>query len=794
MFRETLGWWLVVEAVGLVALPLAFVLFRRLPDRGYAFAKPVGVLLGGYLFWLALTAHLLPNRPGSIVWCYLALAVASGLVFRARKREILEGLQERIGVVIAVEVVFTLGLFTAAYLRSYVPQIDGTEKPMDFMFLNTVSRSRYYPPADPWLAGFSASYYYFGYVLQGMLGKLAAVPTSVAFNLGLAGTAALAASAAFGLAYDLVALGRRATFATAAAAGGAAVALVLIIGNLEGVLEFAKANGVGSEGFFRSMGIANLAEALPSPHWYPSDSTSYWWWWRATRVCPDANCIMEFPFFSFLLGDLHPHVMAVPFVLTTVALGLSFWRSEVELSAETWSASPGGLVLPGILVGGLGFLNAWDLPTFGFLVAVLVFARNLRGAGDWGRAFRRSVGFVAPLALVAVLAYVPFYATFHSQAAGLDAVSNGATRPLHAALIWLPLAVVTVTVPLVYVLREPAARTRSRLAVVGAVPLALLAAWAVVLEANGGAIGEAISARGWNWLSAGAFAAAFCVSVLSLWHAAESDADGDDDRVGDGLVPLFAMTAVAALLVLGAELFFIKDSFGSRLNTVFKLYYQAWLLLGVSGGFGLYWLAQHWQPAPRSAGELLRGAWGGVATLALIGALLYPLGATLSRTFELGRLAGAPTRTLDGMAFVSRNSPDQAGVVDWLRRRAGTGERIVEAVKTSYSDASLVSARTGVPTVLGWPFHELQWGRPGAVIATREADVNEAYSTVSLEEALAILRKYRVTYVVVGNVERAKYPPAGLAKFTALQAVYTSGTTSIYRVPFGQSDLVGKQP
>src|SRR5581483_140241 len=266
MFRETLGWWLAVEAVGLVVLPLAFVIFRRLPDRGYAFAKPVGVLLGGYLFWLSLTAHVLPNRPGSIVWCYLALAAVSALVFRARKREILQGLQERIGVVIAVEVVFTLGLFTAAYLRSYVPQIDGTEKPMDFMFLNTVSRSRYYPPADPWLAGFSASYYYFGYVLQGMLGKLAAVPTSVAFNLGLASTAALAGAAAFGLAYNLVALCRRATFAAAAAAGLAAVVLVLVIGNLEGVLEFAKANGVGSTGFFKAMAIANLAEAPLSPH------------------------------------------------------------------------------------------------------------------------------------------------------------------------------------------------------------------------------------------------------------------------------------------------------------------------------------------------------------------------------------------------------------------------------------------------------------------------------------------------------------------------------------------------
>ena len=121
--RVNLAW----VAAGLIALPLAFVIFKRLPDRGYAFAKPVGILLAGYLFWLALTAHLLPNRAGSILWCFVALAAVSGVVFWARREEILAAYRERATVIIAVEVVFTVGLFIAAYLRSFIPEIDGTE-------------------------------------------------------------------------------------------------------------------------------------------------------------------------------------------------------------------------------------------------------------------------------------------------------------------------------------------------------------------------------------------------------------------------------------------------------------------------------------------------------------------------------------------------------------------------------------------------------------------------------------------------------------------------------------------
>src|SRR5262249_38636387 len=157
--------------------------FRRLPDKGYAFAKPLTVLLGGYIFWLSLSLHLLTNRPGSVVLCFIALAAVSLVIYRRHRAEMRADLQSLLLPILVTDVIFTGVLFTVAHLRSYLPDITGTEKPMDFMYLNAASRSRFYPPNDAWLSGFNASYYYFGYVIEAMLAKVAAVRTVVAFNV-----------------------------------------------------------------------------------------------------------------------------------------------------------------------------------------------------------------------------------------------------------------------------------------------------------------------------------------------------------------------------------------------------------------------------------------------------------------------------------------------------------------------------------------------------------------------------------------------------------------------------------
>jgi uncharacterized membrane protein len=246
--------------------------------------------------------------------------------------------------------------------------------------------------------------------------------------------------------------------------------------------------------------------------------------------------------------------------------------------------------------------------------------------------------------------------------------------------------------------------------------------------------------------------------------------------------------STAVLLIAGAELFFINDVFGSRLNTVFKLSYQAWLLLAVSGSFSLLWLLHLLQTEGLPSLQRAKRASLAVAGLVAALALLYPLGATLSRTNNLS----AENRTLDGLAFMRRESPDDYAAMDWLRRNAARGERIIEANGGQYSNGSRISARTGIPTLLGWGGHERQWGRGEAEIAQRQNDLNTAFTTTSLAEARAILQQYGVTYVFMGSVEFATYPPAGLGKFFDLPVVFTSGVTSVYRLPAELSESLGR--
>jgi YYY domain-containing protein len=788
MIAETFAWWLVIVAIGFVALPIALVLFRRLPGAGYAFAKPLGLLLTGYLFWLALTVHLLPNRPGSIVWVLLALVVVDFFILRRRGAEFRNILESRLGLILAVEVVFLLALFIGAHIRSYVPEISGTEKPMDFMFLNALDRNRFYPPDDPWLAGFDVSYYYFGYLIQAMVSNLAAVKTSVAFNLGLTSTAALAATAAFGLGYDLAMLLRRVALRTAIGVGVTAAVFVALLGNLEGVIEFGVANGALNASAVDSVDIGNLESAEESDSClvpvvcikYPTEDSSFWWWWRATRISPEANSITEFPFFSFILGDLHPHVMAIPYLLTVFALALAFWRSESPLSLDTWRDRPLLLLLSAVLVGGLGFLNSWDLPTMGFLVALLVLVRNLAGR-DWRQGIEDTLGFVAPLGVLAVVFYAPFYMGFGSQVQGFTAVGDEATRPLHSLLFWGPLFAVALPLPLLRVAADASSRTLRRIGYCVAPLIGLLVLWALLLAIDGRSISDAVTERGWNWVTALFFAGTFVVSVLALWRSVEST-DEDDFA----LSPALAATSVALLLVLGAELFFVRDVFGTRLNSVFKLYYQAWLLLAVSGALSAWWLLRQVY-LPSTGLQMARGAAVGLAALLIAGGLLYPLGATLSRTGGLGN----EPRTLDGLRASAVSDPDEYQATEYLRRIAGLNDRLIEASGDPYSSAGRFAARTGIPTVLGWDGHEVQWGRDRTLLAQRRADVDRVYETLSLEEALSILRQYDVTYVVVGSVERAKYASEALQKFDAgLMPVFRSGDTVIYRTPVDEPDTV----
>ena len=236
-------WLLAAQLVGLAAFPIAFALMPSLRDRGYAVAKPLGLILLSWPLWLLGSFNLVPTTTLTL-WAALAvMALVSGWIAYARREEMLALLRREGHAILIAEGVFLLMFLAWVAYRAYDPAIDSTEQPMDFAFLNASVLAGYFPPADPWLRGGDVPYYYFGYLMMGNLTEITLIPTRVSYNLALALISAMAASAAFGLVYNLIrvhgANGRKAV-----GFGLVAPVLLLVTSNLVGLLEFLRIRGV----------------------------------------------------------------------------------------------------------------------------------------------------------------------------------------------------------------------------------------------------------------------------------------------------------------------------------------------------------------------------------------------------------------------------------------------------------------------------------------------------------------------------------------------------------------------
>jgi len=775
-------WWLAVELLGFIALPVTFVLFKSLPDRGYALGKALAILIVSYLLWLAASFHILPNTRWAIILIIAFFALGSLFLLWRRRHEIRGFISENRGLIIATEAIFLLAFVLLAVVRAYNPEILFGEKPMDFAFLNGILRSDYFPPHDPWLSGHSISYYYFGYLMMATLTKLTGVASSVSFNLSIALIFALAAIGAFSLVYNLVRL-RRGGFKAALGFGLVAVGLLLIVGNLEGVLELIHAHGLGGEGFWSWVGIKGLDNPYHSGAWYPTD---FWWWWRSTRVIDTVvdgasldYTITEFPFFSFIFADLHPHLMALPFVLLNLGLCLEIVSSSASLGLAWLRRNWPKFLIFAICLGALGFLNTWDLPTYVFLFALAALIGAYLARGKINLRLLVDVGlFGVALVACALLFYLPFYLGLETQVRGIAPVSDIDTRPFHFFVIWGLLLFVTVSFIMAQgwrVLKERGFSWRGLLGAV-LVPLLPFIVWAVWELATGagfltilGKFGHVLPLLLVLWLV-----------LFTIIKKLQSIGRLDNKEEKASLFVLVLLFA-GFLLLMGCELFFLKDLFYPwRMNTVFKFYYQAWLLLAIASAFSLYFIGSRWRPATLP-GKLSMASWWVVCALLILGSLIYPVAATI--TFTDGFRAGVGEPTLDGLAFVQRSNPSEYEAIAWLNSEVAGAPVIVEAAGGYFTDYFRVSARTGLPTILGCPGHERQWHGSDILFQGREQDVNLIYESEDISQVQGLLEKYDVTYVYIGHLERERYGDEVGQKFAGFMDVaFNNEGVTIYKV------------
>ena len=793
---DVVSWLLAIELLGLLALPVLFVLTPWLPDRGVTIAKPIGLLIVSYVLWIGVSTSLVPNSLPTLVAILAAMAGGSIWLWWRYQRRLQEYLRREWRLVLLAEVVFLSVFLLWVVIKSHDGGINHTEQPMDLAFLNATFVSAEYPPDDPWLAGEKVSYYYFGYLMFGGVTRVAGVITSVGYNLALATVAAMAAVAALGIGMNLVRLAGG-KIGGAVATGTLAAVLLLGSANLEGGLELLRAGGGGSQEFWDVVGIEGLDGPLQSDSWYPSEPG--WWWWRASRVIDTVEngasrdyTITEFPFFSLLLGDLHPHVMSLPFVLTFITLALNFLLAPARLGIRWLRGNYLQFIALALVLGALGFLNIWDLVTLGTLLLAVALIKGYAHERALGRGVLAGLSVAAPVTVMALLLYLPFYFSFQSQASGLLPVEEYVTRPLHFLIVWgLFLLMLTPYLiwELVTVARGGWERGTKRLVLVSAT-LAVLP-WAVWVLAQGVVIWDPAEMAGLAWsrfLHLLPLMALMAITVLAAIRRSSLGArqsTPDEDSQGSAEVgqqnlahafPL-VLAVVAVLLIMGPELFRVVDLFNNRMNTMFKLSYQAWTFLALASAFAIYYLGSRYGHAGPFLRVLSYG-WTGALVLGALVSFYYPAAATYTKTSGLSGSA-----TLDGLSHVAAAAPAEYNGIRWLTENFNPGEIIVEAVGDDYSEYARVSSSTGIPTVVGWTFHEHQWRGSTKPFEGRREDVQRLYQTLDLQEAREIQSRYGVTYVYVGPRERASYGTDGLVKFEDLgDAVFREGNVVIYRV------------
>ncbi|MFI5364296.1 MAG: DUF2298 domain-containing protein [Candidatus Binatia bacterium] len=702
----------LVEILSLAVYPL---LRRWLTGTGtLALSKPLGVVLFAYTSWLLISLGGATFTQGTLTAIAAAFVVIGALAWRRPGR-----VPQARAEIIATECLFWGAFIGFLLVRLYNPEVYWGEKPMDFSFLNAMTRAITLPPPEPWFAGSPLQYSYFGHYTVAALGKTVHLDPAVTFNLGIALVAGLTAAAAF--AAGAAVTGQWQT-------GPLAALFCTLIGNLAGPRE--------------------MLSRAPRFNYQWSQVFNFDYFWATSRVVKDT--INEFPLWSFLFADLHAHVLVMPISLTFVALAVLWVRTRVMASRQPQprGSALASLLLLALVLGTIMVTNAWSSPTYILFFVFLLATMWLTESEPRGWLRFLSGGFVHVIVTSAVVVagayvfYLPFWRHFVAPERNFG---------------WE---------------RGPFAMPRDFLTIFGLalfilVPF-LFALWARNLRRDG----ERLSRSRWGLLllavalvlasldvSTRAFAAVLFLLAFQVLLVPHTESQWR--------IPV-AMAAFGLAITAGCELVFVWD----RMNTLFKFYLEAWFLLGIAaavaanalwtGAVQLPWLRRVWQ----------------VGLVALIAVALFTAETDVYGVIRTNRVV-TPKPSLDGMAYLHTKAPYELAAYEWLNSHIQGIPVIMEAHGDSYQEFTRVSMNTGLPTVLGWGYHVFQRGHTWPDINQRKADIATAYTTDNEEKVAAILQRYHVALVFVGALEQRTYAGANLEHFRQ----WTDLLTPIYQNP-----------
>ena len=685
-------WWLLAGVLGLCAMPLTGRLFQGFADKGWIFSKALAIAVTGFFTWFLVSIKLAAFTTLTCVAVVLIFVVCCIGLFLHQSRKGIWCMPEGHGdLVFWEEVIFFAAFLMWTYFAGFHPQAYGTEKFMDYGFMEAMMRSTTLPATDLWYSQGKINYYYGGQYFAVFLTKLSVTKVAKTYNLMRTFVAAFAFAMPFSLVYQMVRdrmdgqltgkkrrvppmAGLTAGISLSLAGNGHYIVYKWVLPWIQ------KLQGVESD----------------SSYWFP-DATRYIGY---NPYREEDRTIHEFPSYSFVLGDLHAHVVNILFVLLLIGI-LYAWMKKVKSqrldqvdlrTSAFWKRemlSP-YLLLAGLLLGMYQWTNFWDFVIY-FVVTggVMLFGNIVRLGGRIRKILAVTIVQALELLAVSYLVILPFTIQFDSMVDGVGIAKYHSY--FYQLLVLWGIPVLLVLVFVISLLREKLKQVEHK-------------------------------------------------SLYSLMAATD--------------VPdLFALiTGLCAFgLILIPELVYVRDIYengNARANTMFKLTYQAYILFALTMGYGIYRLLIVTR-------NKLSKVLAGVVLFFLVWTFGY-LGNSVKAWFgDVWKVSDY--QGLDATTFLEQQVPEDAAAIRWLRANITGSPVVLEAPGDSYTKYERVSAATGLPTVIGWRVHEWLWRSNVADVDFKAEDVRRIYTSTDEDQVKRLLTNYDVSYIFVGSTEREKY-------------------------------------
>lgn len=719
---EAIAWLIALELLAIFVFPICFMIFRRFPDRGQLLSKVLGVLLFSYITWLLSSLHLFKFSLLSTVLAVLIMIVLFLVFYLLQKEQLKEFFATKKKQLIGGEIVFLIIFSVFLVIRAFNPEIFWGEKPMDFAILNSILRSDYLPPYEAWAAGNQLNYYYFGHFVVASLTKLTQLPASFTYNLAVA---TVPTFLFIGTTSLVAAMTKKMKY------GLLAGLFVCLLGNIEGVYLLFKGR-IQDFGFF----------------------------WDTSRIIPSG--INEYPLWTTLFADLHAHFLVLPFMILSIAL---IWVIFEDIYNQKLRPRVLSMVtttlLTSLAIGSLFVTNLWNWPvvvTFLVIITKIYVLFVYRGSVARRIAtFIKKLFYLATIIFLSLALFTPYYQNFKNTGAGYGWEFNAATNLRQIFAHW-GIFFCIILFYYLYTFIKNVAKHK----VAGILSILLMGGFIAisVISAQTGLVKELKNPID------GLIFCLFAFSLLTSWQA--------EKRV------LFAkgLVTLGLVMILFSQVYFLAD----KMNTIFKIYSQAWVIFGIAAALLLFETKKVMRTNP-----LVFRILYNVAVVLLVAAGLtttvIDLKINSTTTHVNAKLSDLKRPQLDGMYYLKVVNPSDYEAINWLNSHVSGSPVLLEAQKMSYAEYMRISMNTGLPVPIGWDYHVKQRGITDAEINARKDATTTIFDSNDMNAVKSAIATYHVQYIYVGQLEKQTYPSLNPDKFNSIaDVVYSNDKVKIYKV------------